>query len=96
MAIPHLDLFITLVGAVGCTALALIVPPTIHMMVFWRTSSWWVIGKNCLIFLFGIIGAVLGTYSSISAIIDALYKDSHPDEFTSTTALPSTSPSYDY
>jgi len=93
IAIPHLDLFITLVGAVGCTALALVVPPMIHLMVFWKSLSKVVIVKNFCIIVFGIIGAITGTYSSIYAIIDALYQDSHP---VSTTLLPSSTVSSVY
>merc|ERR1712071_155178 len=93
IAIPLLDLFITLVGAVGCTALALVVPPMIHLMVFWKSLSKVVIAKNFCIIVFGIIGAITGTYSSIYAIIDALYQDSHP---VSTTLLPSSTVSSVY
>lgn len=87
IAIPHLDLFINLVGAVGCTALAVIIPPTIHLMLFWQDSSRLVVVKNFLIIAFGIIGAVVSTYYSIVAIVNALYDDSHPQP--ETTFLPS-------
>ena len=71
IAIPRLDLFISLVGSVGCSALGLIIPPMLHLMVYWETIHKAVLVKDFLIITFGIVGTVTGTYSSLEAIITA-------------------------
>ncbi|XP_076386106.1 proton-coupled amino acid transporter 2 isoform X1 [Megachile rotundata] len=72
-AIPKLGLFISLVGAVSSTALALIFPPIIEMVVCWQNASLsiFTISKDILIVLIGLLGFVTGTYESITSIIDA-------------------------
>ena len=90
MAIPDLDGFISLIGAVASSALALIFPPLIEMLVFWRGRGtvtrflccehlWplWVI-KNVAIVLLGILGMLFGTGTSVYAIYQ-FFKD-HPPE----------------
>ncbi|XP_017893262.1 proton-coupled amino acid transporter 2 isoform X1 [Ceratina calcarata] len=72
-AIPQLGLFISLVGAVSSTALALIFPPIIEMVVCWQNASlsMFTISKDILIVLIGLLGFVTGTYESITSIIQA-------------------------
>ncbi|XP_063591704.1 proton-coupled amino acid transporter-like protein pathetic [Penaeus indicus] len=71
-AIPNIGLFISLVGAVSSSTLALIFPPLIEVVTFWpdRGPYNWRIIKCSLIALFGIIGFITGTISSIEAIVD--------------------------
>lgn len=72
-AIPQLGLFISLVGAVSSTALALVFPPIIEMVVCWQNASLglFTISKDILIVLIGLLGFVTGTYESITSIIKA-------------------------
>ncbi|CAG2122159.1 unnamed protein product, partial [Medioppia subpectinata] len=67
-AIPRLDLFISLVGALSSSCLALIFPPIIELATKWddRNVNWWLLStKNISIFLVGIIGFFTGTYASL-------------------------------
>lgn len=86
-AIPKLGLFISLVGAVSSTALALVFPPIIEMIVCWHNTNlgFCTIAKDVMIVLIGVLGFATGTYESMTAIInsfsnwierasDALYK----------------------
>lgn len=70
-AIPKLGLFISLVGAVSSTALALIFPPIIEMVVCWQNTSlgFPTIAKDVSIVLIGLLGFATGTYESITSII---------------------------
>ncbi|XP_076248737.1 proton-coupled amino acid transporter 2 isoform X2 [Calliopsis andreniformis] len=69
--IPKLGLFISLVGAVSSTALALIFPPIIEMVVCWQnaTLSPVTISKDIVIVLIGFLGFATGTYESLTSII---------------------------
>lgn len=75
--IPYLGLFISLVGAVSSTALALIFPPLLELAIKWSISDMtpWMIVKNVAICLIGLLGCVTGTYESIVAIIHAFEKE---------------------
>ncbi|CEF68572.1 Amino acid transporter, transmembrane family-containing protein [Strongyloides ratti] len=73
--IPHLALFISLVGSFAGTALALLFPPVIELLVYYSqdrlTSIVWI--KNIFLMSFGLLGFVTGTYSSLKAIGQALF-----------------------
>ena len=70
-AIPRLDLFISLVGAASSSTLALMAPSLIETITFWPNMGKyrWKLVKNILIFLFGFLGFVTGSYISIKNII---------------------------
>ncbi|KAI1729261.1 transmembrane amino acid transporter protein domain-containing protein [Ditylenchus destructor] len=65
--VPHLALFISLVGAVACTSLALLFPPIIDLLVCYAQNNLTltVYIRNFGIFLFAIIGFTTGTYSAL-------------------------------
>ena len=67
--IPKLDLFISLVGSVSSSTLALMAPPIIDTITNWETMSKLRIVKNALIFTIGFLGFVTGSYVSGSQII---------------------------
>ncbi|XP_065195003.1 proton-coupled amino acid transporter 2-like isoform X2 [Sycon ciliatum] len=71
--VPNLGLFISLVGALGSSALAIIFPPIIHMAVFWNDHPGvlWKI-RNILIAFIGILGMVTGTYATVVELIETL------------------------
>ncbi|XP_064117193.1 proton-coupled amino acid transporter-like protein CG1139 isoform X2 [Macrobrachium nipponense] len=68
-AIPNIGLFISLVGAVASSTLAIIFPPIIEMVTFWPRLSSFTLLKCICILLFGIFSFVTGTYASVTAII---------------------------
>ncbi|XP_012228414.1 proton-coupled amino acid transporter 1 isoform X2 [Linepithema humile] len=70
-AIPKLGLFISLVGAVSSTALALVFPPIIEMIVCWHNTNlgFFTISKDVAIVLIGVLGFATGTYESLTSII---------------------------
>jgi proton-coupled amino acid transporter len=75
-AIPKLELFIALVGALSSSSLALIFPPLIDLVSQWDENysfnKWWfILSKDIGILLLGVIGFVTGTYASLQQIKDA-------------------------
>ncbi|XP_059150879.1 proton-coupled amino acid transporter 2-like [Physella acuta] len=71
-AIPKLDLLISLIGAFLSTSLALILPALIEVITLSADSEqlpWYIVVKNICIGLFGVLGCITGTYSSINDII---------------------------
>nr|CAD7202516.1 unnamed protein product [Timema douglasi] len=72
-AIPNLGPFISLVGAVCLSTLGIMFPAIIELVTFWEDPGLgrfnWVLWKNLAIILFGVLGFVTGTYSSIDEIV---------------------------
>ncbi len=88
LAIPDLEDLISLVGAFASSALALVFPPLLEMLVFWKYSDhkccglprpFW-ITKDILIMTLGIVGFLFGTYASISEIVKNIGKSSSGEE----------------
>ncbi|XP_076316007.1 proton-coupled amino acid transporter 2-like isoform X4 [Tachypleus tridentatus] len=76
LAIPKLDLFISLVGAFASSCLAMVFPCILEVIVFWDGEMGrfkWVclVAKNVFIAAFGAFGFATGTYASIKAIVAA-------------------------
>lgn len=72
--VPRLNLFISLIGALCATALALVFPPVIQLISAYGTSEGpgtFVVMKNCVILAIAILGFSTGTYESISALAKA-------------------------
>lgn len=69
--IPKIDLFIGLIGAVGSSILAIILPVCLDHMVFWPMENYSgkKLAKNIIIFLFGLYIFIAGTYTSLNNII---------------------------
>lgn len=73
-SIPELGLFISLVGAVSSTALALMFPPLIELVSQSQKPGGipkYMIAKDCFIILLGLFIFVTGTYESVASIIRA-------------------------
>lgn len=74
MSIPELDLFISLVGALVSSSLALIIPPLIELFTFYDDDEmskkrWYaMVIKNVLIMCFGIAGFVTGTLINLAKV----------------------------
>ncbi|KAK9882044.1 hypothetical protein WA026_018895 [Henosepilachna vigintioctopunctata] len=73
--IPYLGEFITLVGALGGTSLALVFPPVLELVSFYDTIRFPSIVKNILIIALGLVFIVTATYVAVSDIITKLIED---------------------
>lgn len=69
--VPHLALFISLMGAVACSALALLFPPIIDLLVASAKNEVTIgcVLKNVILLMFALLGFTTGTYSAVSDII---------------------------
>ncbi|XP_059059827.1 proton-coupled amino acid transporter-like protein CG1139 [Achroia grisella] len=73
-SVPELGLFISLVGAVSSTALALMFPPIIDMVLRSQQPDGLRLHtavKDCAILLLGLVVFVTGTYESLASIVRA-------------------------
>merc|ERR1712112_437294 len=68
-AIPRLDLFISLVGSISSSTLALMAPAVIDSVTQGECCSRLRHFKNLTVFVIGISGFVLGSYVSLQNII---------------------------
>ncbi|CAG5130944.1 unnamed protein product, partial [Candidula unifasciata] len=74
LAVPHLDLLISLIGAFASSSLGLILPVVIEVITLSAEDEKlpkYLILKNVLIFLFGLTGCAIGTYTSLRSIVEA-------------------------
>jgi len=76
-AVPKLDLFISLVGSVSSSTLALMAPPIIDTVTKGPHCTWQTFVKNILIFLVGFFGFLLGSYVSVGNIFKYFMGDEH-------------------
>ncbi len=74
--IPRIDLFISLIGAVSGSVLALVVPPALDLLLFLAHSKYFKIKliKNIFILLFGGYIFFAGTYVSLRDIVEYFQK----------------------
>ncbi|CAG9782156.1 unnamed protein product [Diatraea saccharalis] len=73
-SIPQLGLFISLVGAVSSTALALVFPPLIELVMTSQKAGGvhpLTVAKDIVIILLGLFIFVTGTYESVASIVRA-------------------------
>lgn len=72
-AVPELDLFISLFGALCLSALGLAFPAFIQSCTYWyyvsRSERIRMLIKNTIVILFGLLGLIVGTYTSLEGII---------------------------
>lgn len=75
VAIPKLELFISLFGALCLSALGLAFPAIIDCCTFWNVSNRngkiFMVAKNGSLIAFGFLGLVVGTWTSLSKIIES-------------------------
>ncbi|XP_077862168.1 proton-coupled amino acid transporter 1-like, partial [Saccoglossus kowalevskii] len=96
VSIPKLGYFISLVGSLASSALALIFPPILEELTFYKGYSGMSklrLLKNVLIITFGLLGFVTGTFVSILDIVEAFLPPSPtlaPSVVNTTLPLPFT------
>lgn len=78
VAIPNLELFISLFGALCLSALGLVFPALIQLFTYWKQISGLkkvvMVLKNSFIVIVGLVGLVIGTYTSLSEIIATFFE----------------------
>jgi solute carrier family 36 (proton-coupled amino acid transporter) len=78
VAIPNLELFISLFGALCLSALGLAFPALIQTCTYWNTTSGFektfMVAKNSIITVAAAVGLVSGTWTSLSEIIHTFSK----------------------
>ncbi|XP_049818590.1 proton-coupled amino acid transporter-like protein CG1139 isoform X2 [Aethina tumida] len=74
VAIPELDLFISLFGALCLSALGIAFPGIIDLCTNWDslhgTKGAIIISKNIFLIIFAVFGLIIGTYTSLDKIIE--------------------------
>lgn len=75
ITVPRLGLFISLFGALCLSALGIAFPAIIEVCVLWPERElgpcMLMLVKNICLIIFGVVGLVVGTYVSISDIIES-------------------------
>jgi proton-coupled amino acid transporter len=75
VAIPRLELFISLFGALCLSALGIAFPATVELCLLWPSKSYgrlyWILAKDILLMTCGIVGLVIGTYVSVANIVQS-------------------------
>lgn len=77
--VPALNAFISLIGALCSSGLALVFPPIIEIVSACGSNesiSRWMLLKNSVILVIALFGLVTGTYESLNSLVDAFYKSS--------------------
>ncbi|VDM56791.1 unnamed protein product [Angiostrongylus costaricensis] len=74
--IPHLALFISLVGSVAGTSLTLVFPPIIELLCCYSKNSLtpWIWIRNIFLMMFAVVGFASGTYTSMLQIVSTFAK----------------------
>nr|CAD7200240.1 unnamed protein product [Timema douglasi] len=74
VAVPKLDLFISLLGALGLSLLGIVLPALVEMSDQWyqvdRSHLPAMVAKNLFIALLGLLALITGTYSSLLNIVN--------------------------
>jgi proton-coupled amino acid transporter len=78
-AIPNLELFISLFGALCLAALGVAFPALIETCTFWYSnksacSFYCMLARNTLLVILSVCGLVAGTYTSLSDIINTFFR----------------------
>lgn len=92
IAVPDLEPFISLVGAIFFSSLGLLVPAIIEGVYLWPETGrfHWIMIKNIFLGIFAIAALISGSAVSINEIIK-IYTGGHSDEEgTNSTAITST------
>ena len=73
VSVPQLGNSIALVGSLAGSAVLFVFPALLHLLVVWKDRDMFltklIIAKNIFVMAIGILGAVVGTYESLAAIV---------------------------
>ena len=72
ISIPYFSLFVSLIGSVGSSTLAFILPCLFHFKLFRATSSKYILLLNSFIVIFGIIASLISATVTIYQLITAI------------------------
>jgi solute carrier family 32 (vesicular inhibitory amino acid transporter) len=72
IALPFFGPMIGLVGAFGSSSLSFILPTVIDLYLHHRRHPWYLLVKNGVILVFGVVALVVGTYSAVLTIVQSL------------------------
>ncbi|XP_063633178.1 proton-coupled amino acid transporter-like protein CG1139 [Cydia splendana] len=95
--VPELEAFISLFGALCLSALGLAFPAIIQTCTYWyyvsRSERLRMLVKNAIVVLFGVLGLIVGTWTSLERIVEKFGSppsdlSPSPSNFTSTTLAP--------
>lgn len=74
VAVPKIDLFISLFGALCLSALGIAVPAMVDICTYWHVHTGFrfyvILVKNLALVVFGICGLFVGTYTSLKEIVN--------------------------
>jgi proton-coupled amino acid transporter len=74
ISIPDFGDFLSIIGGLGGTLLAFVLPCIIHIIVCRKEVSWAVIAKDVAITTFGIVASAITTYMSVAHIVESFNK----------------------
>ena len=66
---PNFGYFISLIGALGCSSLAYILPAAFHLRILAPQKPTWVFVKDIVIVGFGLAATVICTSTTVSRIL---------------------------
>ena len=73
ISLPQLGNSIALVGSLAGSAVLFVFPALLHLLVVWKycdlLATRLAIAKDIFIMVIGVLGAIVGTYQSLAAII---------------------------
>ena len=73
LSIPEFSLFVSLVGAVGSSLLAFILPCVFYMWIFRHTRPKWHMALNGILVVFGVVGSAVSIVVTVAQIIEAVF-----------------------
>lgn len=84
VAVPTIGPFLGLIGALCFSFLGLIIPVFIEFVTYWDEGFGpgnWIVWKNIVILIFGVLALIFGSYTSILDIIKEYIGDQNLDPF---------------
>jgi len=73
VSIPYFSLFVSLVGALGCSMLAFILPCVFHLKLFYYQTPPWRKGLNVAIGIFGVFASIVSSAVTLVDLGEALF-----------------------
>ncbi|KAK7571977.1 hypothetical protein V9T40_014449 [Parthenolecanium corni] len=77
IAVPEISPFLTIIGALFFSALGIVFPAVIELLVFWDDGfgyCYWKLVKTIFLIFFGVLAMIFGTHSGIKGVIKSYSK----------------------